>query len=184
VSLPRAETLQELLDAPEQDRQDVLRSHRVAIFDDADALLAEVTDIELSYLVDCAAEAVRALRDGHDRAAQALLGVTLTGIIQRPMAFARLSDARTHFDVDWGEASIADTRFALITFTIPQALAQFYLDQGDPVPDQFNRHATVHTPDPVQYTEVNVLLALMLVTALLRELHERVEVTGQDEVAS
>ena len=173
VWLPRTDVVRELLDVPNADRPAVLLKNRDVLLEDAEALLAEVTHVGLAYLAGCALEATQALQAGLDRPAQALLGSTLTGILQGPLEFEQLRAAREAFSGDWEEAAIEELRFVLVTSTIPQALSQFYPHRGDPVPDTFNRHAIAHKPDPVQYTEFNALLGLMLVVALLRELQER-----------
>lgn len=173
VWLPRSAVVRELIDADDADRASVLLKNRDVLLEDAEELLAEVTHPDLRYLAGCALDATQALRAGLDRPAQALLGSTLTGILQGPLEFDQLCAAREAFSGDWEEAAIGELRFALVTSTIPQALSQFYPHRGDPVPDTFNRHAIAHKPDPAQYTELNALLGLTLVVALLRELQER-----------
>lgn len=45
---------------------------------------------------------------------------------------------------------------------------------GDPIPVEFNRHASVHAAGAVQYHPANALIALMIATSLLREAQEEV----------
>src|SRR5690606_19487222 len=62
--------------------------------------------------------------------------------------------------------------FALLGSCIPQTLSQFVPAKGDPIPAHFNRHASLHSANPTQYTEANMLLGAILVTAFLREIDE------------
>jgi hypothetical protein len=43
---------------------------------------------------------------------------------------------------------------------------------GPPVPEEFNRNATVHGVGPTQITLANALAAVMLAVGLVRELEE------------
>lgn len=172
VWLPRRDVVEALVAAPADDRDKVLIAHRTELLEDADRVLDDVTWAELAYLADCARETVATLRHGHDRPAQAFTGSILTGLLQGPMQYSRLSDARDAFDANWEEESVSVIRFVLITSTIPSALANFYPHRGDPVPARYNRHALAHVPDPTQLTETNALVGLMLVVALLRELQQ------------
>ena len=172
VWLPRREVVEALVAAPADDRETVLRAHRTELLEDADRVLGDVTWADLTYLADCARETVATLRDGHDRPAQAFTGSILTGLLQGPMQYSKLSDARDAFGADWKEESVAVMRFVFITSTIPSALANFHAHRGDPVPSKYNRHALAHVPDPTQLTETNALVGLMLVAALLRELQQ------------
>ena len=172
VWLPRREVVEALVAAPAGDREKVLLAHRADLLDDADRVLGDVTWTDLDYLAGCARETVGTLRSGHDRPAQGFTASILTGLLQGPLQYSKLSDARDDFDANWEEESVAVIRFVLITSTIPSALATFYPHRGDPVPSRYNRHALAHVPDPTQLTETNALVGLMLVVALLRELQQ------------
>lgn len=49
------------------------------------------------------------------------------------------------------------------------------------MPPDFNRHASAHRVSGVQYTPVNALASVMLVTALIRELNAWADVPREDE---
>ena len=170
IWLPRREVVAVLLAAGPADREAMLIAHRAELLADAETALAEVNQTELCYLAGCAREVVSALRDGHDRAAQSFTGSILTGLLQGILAYETFKAARDEFGRNWEDKSIVVLRFALITSTIPSALRQFYPHNGDPVPSTYNRHALAHVPDPAQLTEINALVGLMLVVALIREL--------------
>jgi hypothetical protein len=138
--------------------------------DTARRRLAEIEDPKLAYLAECAREAVDAFTGGHQRASQSLSASILTGLLQSVLGYEKLAEARKEFAVEWDELSLPLLRYGLIVSTIPSCLSQFY--PGDEVPSTFNRHAVSHHPSPVQFTRINALAALILVTALLRELDE------------
>jgi hypothetical protein len=43
--------------------------------------------------------------------------------------------------------------------------------EDEPVPTKYNRHATTHSVSAEQYTELNALAAVMLMTSLLAEIN-------------
>ena len=170
VWLPRSDVVAELLSCEPADRPTVLSRRRAELLDDAVSLLDEVSWEDLAYLASCTRDVVGALRDGHDRPAQSFTASILTGVLHSVLEYKTLKEARNAFNANWKEESIFLVRFALITSTIPSALAQFFPHNGDPVPVTFNRHALAHAPDPAQLTETNALVGLMLVTSMIREL--------------
>lgn len=112
-------------------------------------------------------------RDGHRRVAQAQAAAVITTIVEVHLKFANLGDARRTLDLDMEEIAFDRARLGYILSCIPRSLTNFG-DRGGgaPLPDYFNRHATLHQVCDVQYTPVNALVSLMLMTALLRELDE------------
>ena len=98
-------------------------------------------------------------------------GQVPSGLIQSTLGYKTLASAREELAVhNWEDTAIPFFRYALIASTIPATLARFY--PGDDVPDRFNRHAVAHHPSPTQFTTLNALVGLILVTALARELQE------------
>ena len=63
-----------------------------------------------------------------------------------------------------------------------QAWKRFWVSKGDPVPKQFNRHASTHMLDEDQYTTRNALVGVMLAASLMREVQELISppAKGQD----
>jgi hypothetical protein len=43
---------------------------------------------------------------------------------------------------------------------------------GDPIPGELSRHVVAHSATVAHFSQENALLALMLVTSILREMHE------------
>ena len=172
VWLPRPEVVSALLDAAPDYRESVLVTHGPTLVEDALECAKAVRHPELRFVGECVAEIAESIREGRPRAAQALAASVLTELIQGILGHRRLAEVHTKYDQPWGEQSIQLLRFALITSTIPKALSNFYRDSGDPMPSSFNRHAVAHGASPVQFTELNALVGLLLVTALTRELQE------------
>jgi hypothetical protein len=40
---------------------------------------------------------------------------------------------------------------------------------GDPIPEDYNRHASTHSVDPLQFTQFNSLVSLMLLVSVILE---------------
>jgi hypothetical protein len=107
-------------------------------------------------------------------AAQALAAVTFESFVLGPLGHAKLRDAFEELTADAEtieEVPWRVVRWALVCFCMPDVLETFKPWRGDPVPRQFNRHASVHTLSENQYTATNALIGIMLITAALCELH-------------
>jgi hypothetical protein len=66
--------------------------------------------------------------------------------------------------------SIGRFRLVAILRSAGRAIAEYRGKPGEAVPTVFNRHASTHRVVAAQYTQLNALTSLMLVTSLLREL--------------
>lgn len=172
VWLPRYEVVSALLAASPHERESVLVAYSPELVDDAGECARSVRHADLRFLGECVAEIADSIRAGRHRAAQALAASVLTELIQGILGHKKLAEVHSEYGKPWEEESIQLLRFALITSTIPVALSNFFRDNGDPMPSSFNRHAVAHGASPVQFTEVNALVGLLLVAALTRELQE------------
>jgi hypothetical protein len=138
---------------------------------DCASVIAEVDHTELrdsrGFAIDC----VRALQNGHSNAAQALAANLLDSLMQRHMTNARRVDLTrnelkkngTRFDLDAHKLRVALT-FAPVWY----AHAKYRPDQGDAIPRVFGRHPTVHGVSRTQYSRINSIIGLMLVTSVLK----------------
>lgn len=172
VWLPRSDVVSSLLAAAPEDRDSVLLASGPTLVEDALQVVEAIEHPDLRFLAECVGEAAASIRDGHDRAAQALAASVLTELIQGILGHKQLAEVHTEYGQPWEEQSIQLLRFALITATIPKAMSRFYRDKGDPMPSSFNRHAVAHGASPVQFTKLNALVGLLLVSSLARELQE------------
>lgn len=167
--VPEASIVTDLLDAPDEGaRFRLLAAADRLISTAAEDVLTGVTSPRLAKHAEFAAEAITALRSGHPKAAQALAGSLLDTVLFDVFA-KKPTSAKNAFDIDTEEATLAELRFALTVGAVPRACQNFHVEQGDPVPYYFNRHATVHSVGDVQYTHANAVVGCMLVASLLRE---------------
>lgn len=170
VWVPRMEILERLI-APGINKDEVLLSARMLILDDCVEALNEIAGTEITTLVQYAREATDAARAGAWSPAQAMSAAILTTVLELHMGLS-LSKARKELESNPDEASVGSIRCAFILSCVPWSLAEFYIHKGDPVPTDFNRHASVHQVSIPQYTQRNGLVALIMTVALLREIHE------------
>jgi len=172
VWIPRAEIVRDVLAVDVTKTGAILVAHLGDVLDDAVAVLADVTESDLALERGAAGEAIRALRDGHEKAAQALAASVFTSIIHlafqtRKIEKIRKQMAETHPE----KAGILELRLRTIYLAAARALDCYRPETGRPVRREFNRHNTAHRITPEQWTDANALRAVMLVTALLRELN-------------
>lgn len=177
VWVPRTEIVCELIDASTAaDRDRVLLERADDIADDCTAHLQNITATSYEELARFALEASAAFRGGHAAAGQALAAGIVTTVIQHNLGYDRLADAALALAVDPANVAFDAMRIALITSCVPDTLSSFW--PGDPVPTSFNRHASSHRVSNEQYTRRNAVVSLIMVSALLRELHD-LEATGR-----
>lgn len=169
VWAPRLEIITELMDADPADRSNVLLCRREEILDDLAAVLADVDEPSLQDVRESAAEAIASFRDGRHRAAQALAAVILTDIIHANLGKKTSKALKMFEEQEPEEATIREHRLRSIFVVARGALATWWPLGREPVPTDFNRHASLHRLKPEQYTEHNALVGLMLVVPFLRE---------------
>lgn len=170
VWLPRASLVEALLDAPAENREEILLAHAATLVEDALSCAEAITRENLRFLAECIAEIAESVRGGRYCSAQSLSVSVFAELVQGILGHKNLTHAEKTYAKPWKDQSIRLVRFALITSTIPRALSTFYREKGDPMPSSFNRHAVAHGASPVQFTPLNALVGLLLVTALTREL--------------
>jgi hypothetical protein len=166
VWIPRGEVIVELLAADDfSGREAVLLDRRDTILDACEAAAAAVTSTELTPQREACLEAIAALRAGLARSAQALAATVTDTCVKRVYSQHLKSEYAVR-----GDLPLRKIRTALAVAASERAYQSF---RGkDPVPEAFNRHATVHTVDPKQFTPANALVAVMLATSMTREANE------------
>lgn len=173
VWVPEPGVVVALVNAPTADRDAVLLSHRDTILSNCAAVLDECAGEVVAELVPYAKEAVEVAKDGHVRAAQAQAAAVVTTVLEVHLEFPTLGQAARDLTFDPDDISLDRARIGYILSCIPQSLTKFGAHAGGaPIPEHFNRHATLHRVCDVQYSLRNALVSLMLVTALLREIDE------------
>ena len=157
------------------DRLLIIESERDAIADACLVILQEGPLVsafpEFSPL---ARATVKAIKDGHFQAAQALAVNVIESFVREWVAEKYKTVKQYALDAD---PALADPnapfnaqQVRLETIILP--LFKFYADwfshSGDPAPTELSRHVTVHQATPAHYTMINAVLAVMLMTSLLK----------------
>jgi hypothetical protein len=118
--------------------------------------------------------AVKALIEGHFQAAQALAVNVIESFVREWVAEKYRTVKQYAQDADPAmadpDAPFSAQRLRLETMILP--LFKFYTDwfsnTGNPAPKELSRHVTVHQATPEHYMVVNAVLAIMLMTSLLK----------------
>jgi hypothetical protein len=178
VWVPRPETVRALVCAADADARDaILLASGGGISDDCTAVLADITATELMPLADLGMQALAALRDGHAAPAQALATNVFDTLLRDmgrrgvifggPLAYFKYDKVRKRIEPVSDETLISRYRAACVLAAAVPALQDY--GPADPAPTRFVRHATAHRAGPEQYTRVNAIVAVMLMTSMLRE---------------
>jgi hypothetical protein len=174
--VPRASVGVRLIRATDHaKRRKVLNDCFDKIVEDCEVVLADcsapITATEVEFTLD----GLGALHAGHYKAAQALFTVTLDTLVakllltqfglakaQRGPITRRKKGSTVPDLID--DMGIRDT---FIWLAIWNAHSEFWEKNGDKIPHDYSRHATVHAVSRVQYSKRNCVQALMLVTSLI-----------------
>jgi hypothetical protein len=171
VWCPRAEVIRQLLEADDSDaRIRLLLESKGLVIDDLRDCLSSVTRQEVDGHRSAAMAAIEAFADGHIAAAQALAASDISALINGTLGIRTFGEARRSLEGDPIESPLPSFRLQAVLDTVSRSLQEYYAHRGDPVPAAFNRHATVHSMSPEQFTEVNSLASLLLLVAFLKEL--------------
>jgi len=175
MAVPRATTVQAILDAPDTTtRRAIVGQRWRSIATDCTYELNSFRQESIQQDLGFAQKAVTALSAGHKEAAQALAANLLDSLLRKHFT----TDFTTTITSNKSNGSTLDLddytiRVACVVGPIWSAYKQFWTNRGDPVPSTFARHANVHAVSAAQYTRTNAVLAIMLVTSLLWFLEHR-----------
>ncbi len=181
VWVPRAEIVDAVLAAPDRKaRLELLVKYRHVVADDCREVLGRVTEKSLTGRVPLAVKAVDALAAGHFEAAQALAVVVAESAIARAISDKyQTVKKQVLFDPKLFPYSELRLRAALLP------ISGFYTDWSPesprPMPEGLSRHVSVHHADVEHYTEQNAVVAVLLVTSVLRALQELEEIAAAYE---
>lgn len=170
--VPGASTVQALLDAPDAPtRRAIIGRRWKGIATDCEHILSGVTHSALQGARGFGQECVAALRDGHASAAQALASNLLDSVLQRHFDKPiRIKLTKNDFKAKGVKFELDDYKFkAACTFApVWCAHAKYVPSNGDPIPRTFGRHPSTHGVSRAQYSRVNAVYALMLVTSVIK----------------
>ena len=181
--VPPADVIRQLLAVGEtSSRSKVIDACRPEILDSCSVVLAKVVDARFSTQRALLEECVQMIERGRFSGAQAL-AANVWDTLVRGLAYANstwLTDQgwwsykkiiQSVPAVDDDDATIGQFRKAAVFLPFAKTLEEFRRPQ--PVPGDFNRHATAHATGAVQYTAANTVTALMLAVSVLREIDDQ-----------
>jgi hypothetical protein len=169
--VPDTESVAELRSQPDAAaRRSVLVARSDPIFAQCELILGEVTNSDITFLVEKVQEAIAAFRTGQTSAAQALATNVLDSALQD---YASL----THRDYVTGKRTapggltrasyVGDLPYVEAVALAPVVKAHEADNRPDPPKVEYTRHGTTHRVSRQQYTEANAVQAIMLVTSVL-----------------
>jgi hypothetical protein len=169
--VPRASVAVRLLTAPTHAaRRRVLTTHSHQIVEDCAEVLAGCTSEDVREFVEFAHDGLRALNAGAHRSAQALFTVTLDTLITAlaPNRQQRQTLTKKKRGADVPDAiDEMDVHTALVWLAVWNGHLEFWVKNGDQIPFDYSRHATVHAVSRRQYSKRNCVQSLMLLTSLI-----------------
>lgn len=169
VWVPGQSTLRAILAAPDaRSRRRVLGRRWKHVLDDCETVLDDVNHSTLMQHVPFAKEVASALRAGHVTAAQALGANLLDSIMRCNFSKNSVRQITKNKKGDQFDLDAYKLRVACTLGPVWRAYAEYWQDKGDAIPRSFGRHPSAHAVSRIQYSRINALTALMLVTSLLR----------------
>lgn len=173
VWLPRASVLADLVGAPDRDeRVKILLARQDEVMEDCRSVVAEVTDPDLALRVPQALEAVEALQAGFPQAAQTLAVAVSESLLTEYVANGRSYKVlAADVAVDTDELTIVEVRSTFALLPVHRFYTPWWPDSGVPAPGELSRHVPVHHARAEHLTPENALIAIMLLSSLLRDLH-------------
>ena len=154
-----------------QGRRQILGEFCQSLVVDCTAILEQARNTVINDLRDSIEDGIAAIRAGHYYAAQALFTVILDTLISyfypdRENRIKIIGHQRSASVPD--EIRAMEIRDALVWLPIWHAHEQFWVDRGDPIPnDHYSRHASVHAVSADQYNKENCIQVMMLVASLI-----------------
>jgi hypothetical protein len=170
--VPGPKTIQALLDASTAaERRRIISRRWKGIVTDCEVVLSDVTHPSLQEPKKFGLDCVRALQEGHTAPAQALAGNLLDSVLRSNFDNAdRLKITRNNFKQNGVRFNLDDYKIrAAFTFApVWCAHAKYKTEDGDPIPRTFGRHPTTHAVSLAQYSRINAVMGLMLVTSVIK----------------
>ncbi|MFE3037030.1 hypothetical protein ACFXKY_35925 [Streptomyces canus] len=168
--VPGPKVVRALLDAPDAvERRRVIGRRWKGIVTHCSTVIDSVDHPDLQESRGFALDCVAALRDGHNNPAQALAANLLDSLMRSHFRSAdrvKLTSNKkggAKFDLNDHEVRVALT-FAPVWY----AHAEYWPKNGDPIPRVFGRHPSAHGVSRSQYSRINAVYGLMLVTSVLK----------------
>lgn len=171
--VPNGATVHQLLELDDPDeRLQLLHERRADVLNDCRQAATEVVAPSFDDIRRGVEAAISALHDGHDMAAQTLAATVVDTVVTEVFGLSFGPTTMLHAHRLKDETTLGQFRTAVVVTAAEHALTGFKPRRGQPIPVAFNRHATVHTLDPVQFNATNALVGVMLATSMAREAQE------------
>jgi hypothetical protein len=173
VWVPRAELVEQVTEAADREaRIGILLAHENQVVADCRQVLNEITEPTLLPRVPLAQAAVEALAAGHREAAQSLATVVTESAINAAMPGSSYSKIQQKVLSDVETGPWDQWRLALALLAVYRFYTRWHPGSGEPAPHVLSRHVAVHNADVVHYTPGNAVIAIMLVSSVLRATQE------------
>ncbi|MEU3603667.1 hypothetical protein ABZ714_33920 [Streptomyces sp. NPDC006798] len=169
--VPGPPTVRALLEAPDAaTRRRIIGRRWKGVVNDCETVLEEVHHPAVEDARSFALDVVHALRAGHTSAAQALAANLLDSILQRLDKTVRVQLTQNDFKAKGIKFKLDDHKFKVACTFAPvwYAHAKYFPQKGDPIPKTFGRHPSAHGVSRTQYSRINAVYALMLVTSVIK----------------
>lgn len=155
------------------------------VLNDCRTVAVECDHPALARAVEMLCEAIDVAEDGKWLAAQAAATIVCEHLwVGSNADLIVLGDVYPPPPEDPMKITMRMLRPMFIVNSAKQAWTEFWVTRGDKVPERYNRHATTHTLDEVQYTTRNALVGVMLAASLMREIQELLAPTAKSETAA
>lgn len=180
VWVPRESIVEQILAAGSRPaRIAILLEHSADVAADCRAVLDEITEPTLAGQVPLAVRALEAIADGHLEAAQALATVVTETVVAGALS-GEYEEVQKVVRFDHNKVPWTRLRLAAALGPIDRFYTPWFKSWGTPAPEGLSRHVTVHGADVSHYTPGNALVAVLLVTSVLRAIQEWQEGTRRD----
>ncbi|UGQ15192.1 hypothetical protein LO772_17460 [Yinghuangia sp. ASG 101] len=170
--VPGPKVVRALLDAPDaSSRRRIISRRWRGIVSDCETVLQAIEHPKLKHDCKYALDCVDVLRQGPPSAAQALAANLLDSVMRRCFKDAdRMKLTKNTFKKNGIKFELDDYKFrAAMTFApVWHAHAEYWPKKGDKIPRVYGRHPSAHAVGPQQYSRVNAVYGLMLVTSVLK----------------
>lgn len=164
--VPDTALLQKLLEAKtQQERRDVLDKDWESVAHSCQSLLEGISSTKYDEHLEFATEIVETLLSGHAPASQALAANLLDTLLCYEFTY-KGKGKKMRRDKRPSTNSL-QAKKNMVYGGIWGCFQKYQIDEGDPIPLEFSRHASAHGVSHRQYTRPNALIALMHVTAYL-----------------
>jgi hypothetical protein len=164
--VPRGSIVRELVNVGASDRANITVEHHDDILDDCMNAVAPLVGGENNDLAILLGAAIDAVRGGHEQAGQALAVCVFDSLLKKLKPERKYAQWQKLVDTR-GRLPIHQYRTMVAFAPLRSVLVDWWPNKGDPKPEDFNRHVTIHGASLDQYTRWHALLAVMVAASLL-----------------